>query len=46
MIKIRNNNVGIVATRNKLGGTFQSLKKSSGDLFNQMSGFRKDKENK
>jgi hypothetical protein len=46
MIKLRNYNAGTVATRSKFGGTFSSLKKSTGDLFTQMSDFKKDKENK
>lgn len=45
MIRLKNHNL-TVATRNKLGGTFESVKKSTGDLFAQMSGFKKDKENK
>jgi hypothetical protein len=43
IIRLKNFNAGTVATRNKLGGTFSSLKKSTGDLFNQMSYFKKDK---
>ena len=43
IIKLNNHNAGTVATRNKLGGTFSSLKRSTGDLFNQMSFFKKDK---
>lgn len=33
-------NVGI---RNKLGASFESLKKSTGELFNQMQSHKKDK---
>lgn len=43
IIKLKNYNAGTVATRNQLGGTFSSLKKSTGDLFTQMSYFKKDK---
>lgn len=43
MIKLKNYNTGSVATRTKLGGTFSTLKKSNGDLFNQMSYQKKDK---
>jgi hypothetical protein len=43
IIKLKNYNAGTVATRTKLGGTFSSLKKSTGDLFNQMSYMKKDK---
>lgn len=46
ILKLKNYNAGTVATRTQFGGTFSSLKKSTGDLFNQMSYFKKDKENK
>ena len=46
-IKLKNNNVGQVGVRNKLGASFESIKKSTGELFNQMHpSFKKDKENK
>ena len=36
-----------VGVRNKLGASFESLKKSTGNLFNQMPvSYKKDKENK
>ncbi len=46
-MKMKNNNMGTVAIRSKFGGNFSTLKKSTGDLFTQMSGFiKKDKQNK
>lgn len=45
-IKFKNNNIGIVGIRNKLGASFESIKKSTSDLFTQMASFKKDKENK
>lgn len=40
IMKFKNQNI---ATRSKFGGTFESIKKTTGDLFNQMSSYKKDK---
>lgn len=47
LIKLKNSNMSTVGVRNKLGASFESLKKSTGNLFNQMPvSYKKDKENK
>ena len=47
MLKLKKGNIGQVGVRNKLGASFESLKKSSGDLFTMMHpSYKKDKENK
>lgn len=47
LVKLKNSNMSTVGVRNKLGASFESLKKSTGNLFNQMpASYKKDKENK
>jgi hypothetical protein len=44
--KLKKKNVGQVGVRSKLGASFESLKKASGDLFTQMGhhpSYKKDK---
>jgi len=43
--KFQGSSMSTVRVRNKLGASFESLKKSTGNLFSKMGG-RKDKENK
>lgn len=47
LIKMKNHNLSQVGVRSKFGVSFDSLKKSSGDLFNQIPHcmYKKDKEN-
>lgn len=40
-IKLKHDNISFVATRKKPGTNFESIKKSTGDLFAQMSYFKK-----
>ena len=44
--KLKDSNFGKVGIRSKFGASFESIKKSSGDIFSQMHPYRKDKENK
>ena len=43
IMKLKNSNTNTVAIRSKFGGNFSAIKKSTGDLFSQMGGFKKDK---
>lgn len=44
LIKLKNSNMSTVGVRSKLGASFESLKKSTGNLFNQMPvSYKKDK---
>ena len=45
--KLKDNNFGKVAIRSKFGASFDSIKKSTGDIFTQMHPpYKKDKENR
>ena len=47
MMKLKNNSIGQVGVRSKFGASFESVKKSTGDIFTQMNpSYKKDKENK
>lgn len=47
MIKLKHSNIGSVGVRNKLGVSFELMKRSAGDLFSQIPRpYKKDKENK
>lgn len=43
LVKLKSTNMSNVGVRNKLGASFESLKKSTGELFNQMQSYKKDK---
>lgn len=46
-MKMKNSNHGGVGIRSKVGVSFESLKRSTGDIFSQMNRpYKKDKENK
>jgi hypothetical protein len=40
-MKLKNNLFGAVGVRSKVGTSFDTLKKSTGDLFTQMLGYKK-----
>jgi hypothetical protein len=45
--KMKHNTIGILGSRSKFAETFDSFKKSTGEMFSQMSStMKKDKENK
>ena len=47
MMKLKTHNTSHVGVRSKLGASFESVKKSTGDLFSQMHpSYKRDKENK
>ena len=44
VIKLKNCNLGQVGIRSKLGGSFETVKKTAGHLFSQMHpSYKKDK---